>query len=252
VSWAADLALAQRMADAADSITLAAAGRLASLRVERKADASPVSEADRAAERALRALAAAERPGDGFLGEEDGGTWAGEADRRWLVDPIDGTRDFLAGTDAWETLIALEADGRVVVAVISAPARRARWWAVAGGGAVRDGRPRAVSGVATLAQARWSTYLPDPDRGRLPRIAEMRRRAGVLRGPHTYTAVIDGDCDVAFDLYGEEWDFAAPKLIVEEAGGRMTDLAGGERLDTGAMVASNGRLHAAALALLAR
>ena len=107
-----------------------------------------------------------------------------------------------------------------------------------------------VSSAGDLATAAWSTYLGDDGTRDLDPIRRMQATSPDMRQPHTYTDVADGSLDLAFDLYGGEWDFAAPKLLVEEAGGRMTDLAGGDRIDTGSMLATNGRLHAQALQIL--
>src|SRR5262249_33917014 len=128
--YTADLALALALADAADEITLERAGA-ADLRVDRKPDRTPVTDADLAVEDAIRLVLRRERPGDAVLGEERGGGSAG-SDRCWLLDPIDGTKNFLRGVPAWATLIALVSRGGPVVGVISAPALQRRWWAAAG------------------------------------------------------------------------------------------------------------------------
>ena len=148
-----DLAFAQELADTADAITLARF-RAFDLRVETKPDLTPVSEADRAAEEAIRALVAQHRPGEGVLGEElgDDGT-----DTRWIVDPIDGTRNYVRGIPVWGTLIALEREGSVEVAVVSAPALGRRWWAVRGEGAFAGGEPCRVSSIGGLEDAVVST-----------------------------------------------------------------------------------------------
>ena len=203
------------------------AGRLHALAVESKSDLSPVTQADRSAEQALRDAVEAARPGDGFLGEEGGGpTAAAGVARRWIVDPIDGTADFVAGGGNWVTNIALEVDGHVRVALISSPMRKLRWDAVSSGGARCNNAPIWVSNADELHSACWSTYLGDDGMRDLAPIREMRRVAPRMRQPHSYTAVAEGRVDVTFDLFGGEWDFAAPKLIVEEAGGRVTDLQG--------------------------
>jgi histidinol-phosphatase len=246
-----DLQLARELADIADRITTAFDGRPGTVRVERKDDGSPVTEVDRAAERALRDAVSRSRPGDAFLGEEGGGPAAtAGAARRWIIDPIDGTQSYLSGGADWLTYIALEVDGRIDVAVISSPPRRRRWEATRGTGAWCNGDRIRVSSTSDLGAAAWSTYLGDEGDRDLEPIRQMRAATPDMRQPHTYTDVADGSLDVAFDLFGGEWDFAAPKLIVEEAGGRMTDLFGGDRIDTGSMLATNGRLHPPALELL--
>jgi histidinol-phosphatase len=246
-----DLQLARRLADIADRITMASDPGAMAVAVEWKSDGSPVSEVDRAAERALREAVHQFRPDDVFLGEEGGGpTAAATAGRRWIVDPIDGTQSYVSGGSDWLTYIALEIDGRLEVSVISSPPRRCRWEATRGNGAWCNGTRIRVSSAGDLATAAWSTYLGDDGTRDLDPIRRMQATSPDMRQPHTYTDVADGSLDLAFDLYGGEWDFAAPKLLVEEAGGRMTDLAGGDRIDTGSMLATNGRLHAQALGIL--
>jgi histidinol-phosphatase len=247
-----DLALAHELATIADTITTYWARRLDTLSVESKSDRSPVTEADRAAEHALREAVALARPADTFLGEEGGGpTASAGAHRRWIVDPIDGTANFLAGGRDWVTNIALEVDGRLQVALISSPRRKLRWEAVRTRGARCNGRPLRVSARDDLSEAVWSTYLGDDGTRDLAPIRQMRGAAPHMHQPHSYTGVADGQLEFAFDLYGGEWDFAAPKLVVEEAGGRVTDLAGTERIDAGSVLATNGRLHQQALDVIA-
>src|ERR687886_285794 len=145
----ADLAFALQLADLADSISLPRF-RALDLRVETKPDATPVTDADRAVERALRELVERERRADAFLGEEEG---AASGAVRWVVDPIDGTRNFSRGIPVWATLVALERDGAVALGVVSAPALGRRWWAVRGVGAFADGEQIRVSRIARLEEA---------------------------------------------------------------------------------------------------
>src|SRR6188472_4572012 len=145
-----DLTLALSLADAADAISLGRF-RASDLLVETKPDRTPVTEADRAAEEAIRDRLERERPDDGMLGEEFGVT-AGRG-RRWIVDPIDGTRNYSRGIPVWATLIALEEDGVVQLGVVSAPALRSRWWAERGAGAFANGEPAHVSSVASVEEA---------------------------------------------------------------------------------------------------
>jgi histidinol-phosphatase len=147
-----DLALALELADLADGITLPHY-RDRTFTVRHKDDRSEVTEADRGAESALRARLAEARPDHAVLGEEEGLIGAADAAYRWIIDPIDGTSNFVKGVPVWATLIALEHDGVVVVGVCSAPALGRRWWAVRGGGAFADGRPIAVSDVTDMADA---------------------------------------------------------------------------------------------------
>ncbi|MHB8340606.1 MAG: inositol monophosphatase family protein, partial [Mycobacteriales bacterium] len=167
-----DLALALALADAADRVTLARFGAL-DLVVDAKPDHTPVTDADRAVEQRLRELLAAERPGDAVLGEEYGA--AGVGARRWILDPIDGTKNFLRGVPVWATLIALEVDGAVTTGVVSAPALGRRWWAARGQGAYRDGQRLAVSSVRELADAfvSYSSLTGWEAAGRLPGLLRL-------------------------------------------------------------------------------
>lgn len=203
-----DLQLALSLADDADAISLARF-RAADLRVETKPDLTPVSEADRAVETALRERLARERPGDPVLGEEEGG----EDASGWILDPIDGTRNYTRGIPVWATLIAY-ADR---VAVISAPALGRRWWAERGTGAFADGEPIGVSRVTALEDA---TVLYGLERPPPPRAYDAWHVRG-LGDFWAHMLVAEGAADVAFDASGLKiWDWAPLKVIVEEAGGR--------------------------------
>ncbi len=239
-----DLALALDLAQAADAISLGRF-RAGDLRVETKPDRTPVTDADRAVESALRARLADERPDDAILGEEEGS--AGSAARRWLIDPIDGTRNYSRGIPVWATLIALAVDGVPEVGVVSAPALGRRWWAERGAGAFADGRPIHVSAVAAVEDAVLSFPL---DRG-LPEIAAHCWHARGFGDFWAHMLVAEGAVDGAIEAVGvKAWDIAAIQPIVEEAGGRLTDFDGGRRIDGGTAVVSNGLLHDALLASL--
>jgi histidinol-phosphatase len=238
-----DLELALRLADAADAISLRSFRT--GVAVETKADLTPVTEADRVVEAELRRLLASERPGEAVLGEEEG-TSAGT--RRWILDPIDGTRNYTRGIPVWATLVALEEAGDVRLGVVSAPALRRRWWAERGDGAFADGERIGVSTVARVEDAVLSLAYDDA----LPTIAG---RAWHVRGLGDFWAhmlVAEGAVDAAVDAVGvREWDLAAVQVIVEEAGGRFSDFAGEPRLDSETALSSNGLLHAEVLAALA-
>jgi histidinol-phosphatase len=254
-----DLALALRLADLADGITLARF-QAADLRIERKPDRTPVTDADTATEDALRAVLATERPGDAVLGEERGLAPGDGAGRAWVIDPIDGTKNYSRGVPVWATLIALTEAGRPTVAAVSAPALGRRWWAGLGGGAhLRDGRgePRriAVSGVSELGDACLSTTELSSweELGLLERYLELTRRCWVVRAFGDFwqhVLVAEGAIDLGIDAEANPWDLAAVQLIVTEAGGRFTDLSGADRFDGGSGVSSNGRVHTEALAAL--
>jgi histidinol-phosphatase len=238
----ADLAFALELADVADALSLPRF-RAVDLRVETKPDLTPVTDADRAVERALRERVARDRPGEGVFGEEEGN---GDGAVRWILDPIDGTRNFSRGVPVWATLIALERDGAVTTAVVSAPALGRRWWAERGGGAFADGEVIRVSAVAALRDAAVScSHARD--------LAAFEPRVWHARGIGDFwqhVLVAEGALDAAVDAELELWDYAAVALIVTEAGGRVTAPDGSAPRPGGQLVASNGLVHDEALALL--
>jgi histidinol-phosphatase len=241
-----DLQLALTLADAADALSL---GRFRAhdLAVETKADLTPVTEADRAIEQAVRSRLDSERPGDSVLGEELGSS--GNASRRWIIDPIDGTRNYSRGVPVWATLIALEDDGIVRLGVVSAPALGRRWWAERGAGAFADGDPIRVSAVADVAEAALSFPLEDA-------VPALVSRCWHPRGFGDFWAhmlVAEGALDGAIDATGvSPWDLAAIQVIVEEAGGRFSDTSGSARIDGRSAISSNGLLHDELLAATQR
>jgi histidinol-phosphatase len=243
-----DLELALELADLADAITLERY-RAGDLVVETKPDLTPVTEADRAAEQAIRERLASARPDDAVVGEEFGATAAGE--RRWIIDPIDGTKNYVRGIPVWATLVALQGE----VAVVSAPALQRRWWAVHGQGSFADGRSIHVSAVGDLADAQllWSGVEDWEAAGRTEAVLDLARRCWRSRGLGDfwqYMLVAEGAAEIALDPEVKLWDLAAPQLIVEEAGGRFTDLQGRPRADGGSGLATNGLLHEAALEII--
>jgi len=260
-SEADDLALALALADCADALTRERFGA-GDLQVQTKPDLTPVTEADTAVERALRERLAAARPADAVLGEEYGQSGAGAGVRRWILDPIDGTKNFVRGIPVWATLIALQEGERLTVGVVSAPALHRRWWAARGRGAhvsEAGGRPRrlGVSAVGELADAQLSFSGLDgwEAQGRLEAVLELSRRCWRSRAFGDfwhYMLVAEGAVDVAVEPEVTLWDLAAPLVIVEEAGGRFTDLGGVVSAAGGDALATNGRLHAAALAVVGR
>ncbi|QWF79306.1 histidinol-phosphatase [Amycolatopsis sp. CA-230715] len=258
-SHTADLRLAARLADTADAITTARFGAL-DLAVERKPDRTPVTDADTAVEDAVRALLAEERPGDGVAGEERGGT-ASASGRTWVLDPIDGTKNFLRGVPVWATLIALVSDGTPVVGMISAPLLGRRWWASEGEGAwVRDaaGEHRiSVSGVSALEDAYLSTthlgsWTEHHSREAYLALVDACWENRAFGDFWQHCLVAEGAIDLAAEAIVNPWDVAAAQVLVTEAGGRFSDLTGEPRYDGGSALSSNGRLHSAALALLSR
>jgi histidinol-phosphatase len=251
----ADLALALELADLADAITLSRF-RASDLVVETKPDLTPVSEADRAVERALRERLAVARPADDVVGEEEGAGSSRAADGRWIIDPIDATKNYVRGIPVFATLIAVERDGRTTVGVVSAPALGRRWWAARGEGAYADGRSIQVSQIARVEDA-VVTYTSAGDLFRTglgPAFEQLATTAWAPRGYGDfwqYMLLAEGAVDLAIETAAELWDLAAPQVIVEEAGGRFTDFSGTATAAGGNCVASNGQLHDGALALLA-
>ena len=253
-----DLALALQLADAADAITLDRF-RAADLRVTRKPDRTPVTDADTAAEDALRAVLGTARPGDAVLGEERGGELP-DSGRGWVLDPIDGTKNYSRGVPAWATLIGLTVHGRAVVGVASAPALGRRWWGAQGLGAwtsEHGGPPRriTVSGVADLADAYLSTtdfrtFTREGDLDRWLGLADACWETRAFGDFWQYCLVAEGVIDVAVDRSASVWDLAALVPILDEAGGRLTDLDGVATHDGGNALASNGHVHDAALTVL--
>jgi histidinol-phosphatase len=238
-----DLALALALADAADAISIARF-RAHDLVVETKPDLTPVTEADRAVEEALRERLAQERPDDGILGEEHGELGA-DGTRRWIVDPIDGTRNYSRGVPVWATLIALEQDGQVRLGVVSAPALGHRWWAERGAGAFADGEPIHVSAVGRVEDAVLCFALEQE----LPPLAHRCWHPRAYGDFWAHMLVAEGAVDGAIDAVGVSvWDLAAVQPIVEEAGGQFSDRDGVPRIDGGSAVSSNGLLHDALLA----
>ncbi len=245
-----DLALAHELADLADEITL---DRFLArdLVVEAKPDLTPVTDADRAVEQALRQALTSRRPGDGVLGEEEGESGSGP--RRWVLDPIDGTKNFVRGVPVWATLIALQDEGQAGVGVVSAPALGRRWWAANGtgahtGGALTGARRLRVSAVSNLADASvaYSSLTGWEEQGRLPGLLQLSREVWRTRAYGDFWShllVAEGAVDAAFEPEVSLWDLAPLQVILEEAGGRFTDLTGAARVDGGSAVSTNGLLH---------
>jgi histidinol-phosphatase len=234
-----DLVLALALADDADAISMRHY-RAHDLAVETKADLTPVTEADKGVEEALRVRLERERPGEAIAGEEYG---VAEGDVRWWLDPIDGTKQYARGLPIWATLIALERAGESIVAVVSAPALGQRWWAVRGVGAFVDGEAIRVSSVARLEDAYVSTTSVR-DFPAFTRLGAHVALARTYPDFWQYMLVAEGRIEAGCDPVMAPWDVVAPKLIVEEAGGRFT-------ADPGLWLATNGVLHDEIRALLA-
>jgi histidinol-phosphatase len=252
-----DLELAIRLADAADAITTARF-RALDLTFERKPDRTPVTDADTAVEDAIRALLSTERPSDTVAGEERGGA-ATDQGRTWVIDPIDGTKNFLRGVPVWATLIALVEDGEPVVGMISAPLLGRRWWAATGDGAwlwdVAGKRRISVSKVASLSDAYLSTtdlgtWVEYHSQERYLALTEACWESRAFGDFWHHCLVAEGALDVAAEAIVNPWDVAAAQVLVTEAGGRFSDLSGKPRFDGGSALSTNGLLHDETLAIL--
>ena len=249
-----DLALAHRLADAADAITLTRYQAL-DLTVTTKPDNTPVTDADKSAESAIRALLHAHRPDDGIVGEEFGNEGL-EKQRHWVIDPIDGTKNFLRGVPTWATLIALvekSANGeqKVTVGVVSAPALFRRWYAHEGAGAfvvVNSEIPKkiSVSKVSKMEDASishsdfigWGNRL-----GAFNSLLLSAWRTRAYGDFWSHMLVAEGAVDVAIEPSLALWDMAALDVIVREAGGRFTNLDGVDGIFGGNGLSTNGVLH---------
>ena len=270
-----DLALALELAELADAVSIGRF-RAIDLDVQTKPDRTPVTEADLAVERAIRDRLAEARPGDGILGEEFG--TEGDSTRRWIIDPIDGTANFLRGVPVWGTLIALAIDGVPVLGVASSPAMGRRWWAARGLGAwtsasagelgvsegaadaasarVPGARRLRVSGVEQLSDASLSfqSLAQWRDAGYLDRLlalSEQVWRDRAYGDLWSYVLLAEGLIDITGEFDVKPYDLAALVPIVEEAGGRFTSIDDEPGPWHGSSLATNGRLHEAVLAALA-
>ena len=249
-----DLALA--LCDEADAIALAHFRR--DLQITTKPDRSFVTQADRAIERRIREGILAAYPDHGLIGEEEGEEAAG-ASVRWYIDPIDGTHNFMRGVPLFGTLLGVERDGEMQVGLISAPALRSRWLAWRGGGAWALGgaelppgerRQIHVSGVATLADAQLVYSSVTDIEPSAPGFQGLLRQAWRDRGFGDfwgYALVAEGAAEAMIEVGMHAWDLAAPLVLIEEAGGLVTDFAGLRSIHEATMMASNGLLHDALL-----
>ncbi len=252
-----DLALALELADRADELTMDRFGAL-DLRVDTKPDLTPVTDADQGAETQLRAALERSRPEDSVFGEEFGGT-ATLTGRQWVLDPIDGTKNFVRGVPVWCTLIALLHDGVPVVGVVSAPALGRRWWAARGEGSFGSFRGNtrrlSVSAVADLESASLSysdlTTGWDDRRDAFVALSDDMWRVRGYGDFWSYCLVAEGAVDVAVEPEVKLWDLAPLDVIVREAGGAFTSVDGTAGPHGGSAVATNGLLHDQVLARLA-
>lgn len=252
-----DLRLAHVLADDADSIT-ESRFRSLDLHVMSKPDLTPVTDADQAVEESIRRTLSRVRSRDAITGEEQGST--GHSQRRWIIDPIDGTKNFVRGVPVWATLISLVVDDEVVLGVVSAPLLQRRWWASTGNGAwtgrsLLKATRCQVSDVRRLEDASlsYASLSGWEERDRLDDFQSLMRRCWRTRAYGdfwSYMLLAEGAVDLAAEPELEVYDMAALDVIVREAGGRFTSLDGTDGPFGGNALASNGHLHEAALAFL--
>ncbi|MGD8486514.1 MAG: inositol monophosphatase family protein [Chloroflexota bacterium] len=263
IGAAVEVALAA--CDEADAISLASFRR--AIAFETKPDASFVTEADTAVERAIRERIGARFPEHGLVGEEYG-VAPSESGRRWIIDPIDGTHNYMRGVPVYATLIALEIEGRLAVGAVSAPALHRRWFSWQDGGAwavdtVPGGWDRnsalrlSVSAVERLDEASlvYSSYPSLVGSGWVPGFGSLLGSVWRDRGLgdfYGYMLVAEGAAEIMVEAELKLWDLAAPRAVLQEAGARVTDVLGGEDMPAHGVLATNGRLHQAALEALGR
>jgi histidinol-phosphatase len=250
-------ALLEAIADEADRMALGYF-RVGGMRVARKSDGTALTEADGAIEAMARAKVTASGLALDVLGEEMGagdGKAKSSSPARLIIDPIDGTEEFSRGIPTFGTLLGIECEGEIVAGMASAPALAARWRAYRGEGAYRDGQKIHVSDVARLSEAMVFTTGTGPSKGKqarekIRRLADAARNGRGLGGFWQHMLVAEGAIDAALDWTSKPWDLAPLGIIVEEAGGRSTNVRGERSIYTGDFLSTNGLLHEEALALL--
>jgi histidinol-phosphatase len=252
----AELGFARELADAADAITLPIYERR-EFEVDRKPDRSEVTIADRNCEAALRAMVAERHPSHRFVGEEAGVSGPADSDWTWIVDPVDGTSNFVRGVPVWATLIALtHAVHGPVAGMVSAPSMGRRWWAARGTGAFVNGQPIRVSAIDALDAAQVCvTFSSGWDAlGLTDRLVKLQQAAYRARGFGDFwqhMLVAEGAVEIAVDAIGlQPYDLAAVQVVVEEAGGAWTDRLGVRTYESDSAISSNGHLHGTALSYI--
>jgi histidinol-phosphatase len=229
------------------------------MRVERKGDGTPVTEADRAVEEMARAKVASSGVALDVLGEEMGGKDAKNPSAskraRLIIDPIDGTEEFSRGIPTFGTLMGIELAGEIIAGMASAPALRTRWWAYRGEGAYRNGVRMHVSKIARLSEAMVFTTGTGPSKDknaqeRIRRLPDAARSGRALGGFWQHMLVAEGATEAALDWTSKPWDLAPLGIMVEEAGGRSTNIRGERSIYTGSLLSTNGKIHEEALKLL--
>jgi len=251
-------ALLEAIAEEADAIAMRYF-RADELRTERKGDGTAVTQADRAVEEMARAKVAASGLALDVLGEEMGGGDSNAASKsgraRMIIDPIDGTEEFSRGIPTFGTLMGIEVNGEIVAGMASAPGLGSRWWAYRGEGAYRNGKKIRVSNVGKLSEAMIFTTGTGPSKNReviekIRRLPDASRNSRALGGYWQHMLVAEGAIDAALDWTSKPWDLAPLGIIVEEAGGRSTNLRGERTIYSGQLVSTNGKIHDEVLKIL--
>ncbi len=251
--------LLKEIAEEADAIAMRYF-RGAELRIDRKGDGTAVTQADRAVEEMARAKVAASGLPLDVLGEEMGGgdTKSPSAARaRMIIDPIDGTEEFSRGIPTFGTLMGIESNGEIVAAMVSAPGLHSRWWAYRGEGAYRDGKRLHVSNVNSLGKAMVFTTGTGPsknahDQAKIRALLDAARNSRSFGGFWQHMLVAEGAIEVALDWTSKPWDLAPLGIMVEEAGGRSTNVRGERTIYTGQLISTNGIIHDEVLEILRR
>jgi histidinol-phosphatase len=250
-------ALLEDITEEADAIAMKYF-RVDGMRVERKRDGTAVTQADRAVEEMARTKVAASGLALDVLGEEMGGTQGkplSSARPRLIIDPIDGTEEFSRGIPTFGTLLGIERDGEIVAGMASAPGLGSRWWAYRGEGAFRNGTRIHVSNIARLSDAMVFTTGTGPSKDKLAqekirRLPDSARSGRALGGFWQHMLVAEGATEAALDWTSKPWDLAPLGIIVEEAGGRSTNVRGERTIYTGDFLSTNGKIHEEVLRLL--
>ena len=251
--------LLKEIAEEADAIAMRYF-RGAELRIDRKGDGTAVTQADRAVEEMARAKVAASGLPLDVLGEEMGGgdTKSPSAARaRMIIDPIDGTEEFSRGIPTFGTLMGIESNGEIVAAMVSAPGLHSRWWAYRGEGAYRDGKRLHVSNVNSLGKAMVFTTGTGPsknahDQAKIRALLDAARNSRSFGGFWQHMLVAEGAIEVALDWTSKPWDLGPLGIMVEEAGGRSTNVRGERTIYTGQLISTNGIIHDEVLEILRR
>jgi histidinol-phosphatase len=250
--------LLEAIAKEADTISMRYF-RAEELRVDRKGDGSPVTQADRAVEEMARAKVAASGLPLDVLGEEAGGGDAKAANAagrpRMIIDPIDGTEEFSRGIPTFGTLMGIESNGEIVAAMVSAPGLHSRWWAYRGEGAYRDGQKLHVSNVTSLDKAMVFSTGTGPsknagDQAKIRALLDAARNSRSFGGFWQHMLVAEGAIEAALDWTSKPWDLAPLGIMVEEAGGRSTNARGERTIYTGQLISTNGLVHEEVLKIL--